>query len=238
MGTKVSLELRGQRLSSVVTDSDLIFFLGIFFLLPEERDRLQRNGSEEVLKSLAARQQLQLEEAIADELQSRGVSEVTEEVKESATTRNNQAIGEALIHRINFDGYVRVEAAQRFTEIFPDINPNVVYFEDKIDQKGDRTRKGRIRLETEELLNLVLAVLTTEEKVKQEVVVPEAIATPQVDIKKELAEAQPVRSQIVGFEKSASPAKASVIPAAPGTVEVDKLLPFLTDEAKVKLGLV
>lgn len=234
MGKPVSLELKGQRLVSEVTDSDLIFFLGIFFLTAEERDLIQRSGSEKVLKSLAARQKMQLDEAIADELRARGVTEVTEEIQKAAEESSQKMIGEALIHRINFDGYVRVEAAQRFTEIFPDINPNTVYFEDRIDQKGDRTRRGRIRLETQELLDLVLAVLSTDEEVKQET----SVAPPQeIDVKKAIAEVQHARPQIIGFESTAK--KSDVIPAPEGTVDAElaALMPHLSNELKAKLNL-
>lgn len=224
----VSFVLRDQALSGEVTDADSIFFLGAFFLSPQEKEILKNKGGAEAFATMSDRYKQQIDQQARKLMREAGLedapdSDTDSEFQQKAKDLIDRQISDAVFYKVNNDGLIRTEAAQRIREIFPSIQSEYVAYEEFIDQMGCVHRKARIRLAASETLTLIVATLAGLNTV-QEVVKNSAAQKPQKpvqqDLQKQLATASGPMPPPKGFVK-AKPTQndqQDVVSYAPATV--------------------
>lgn len=148
----VTLELKDQTVSGRVTNMDALFFIAL--ILPDY-DQIVR--SESGLLEAWEKFSADARDAIA----------VAEDKKALADAVYSEW-GERMLIRLSTNITIRNAFAQRTTEIFPDIKPELVRYVRWME--GDRTyENGAIRLDMEDLMVVIqaMAYTLTEEDAKK-----------------------------------------------------------------------
>jgi hypothetical protein len=139
MRHQVSVEVNGFRYNATVTNADYVAILAILFYTKEEAEGMTSLGSE--VADVKLRQRFAEIEAI----ERHNNPDISQEKLNELVVRR---VGEATILRINLEPATRLAAAQRLSEIFPDMK--------EVGYTGDR---GYIRLTMEELLTIVTKIM-------------------------------------------------------------------------------
>lgn len=139
MRHQISVEVNGFGYNATVTNADYVAILAILFYTKEEAEGMTSLGSE--VADIKLRQRFAEIEAI-EQHNNPNISQ--EELNKLVVQR----VGEATILRINLEPTTRLAAAQRLSEIFPDMK--------EVGYSGDR---GFIRLTMEELLTIVTKIM-------------------------------------------------------------------------------